>query len=93
MKMIRYDSCVLKELWKIIIEINVFKYLEGLVVILFGDIKVICLVIVEEKVFLFLWGGGIGWVVVEYSMFFCVMNIRNIWESVKGKLIGWIMEI
>lgn len=38
--------------------------------ICFGDIIVICFVIVEDFVLFFLREIGIGWVIVEYSMLF-----------------------
>lgn len=44
------------------------KYVEGFVFIEMGEIKVICIVLVEEKVFFFLRNSGIGWINVEYFM-------------------------
>lgn len=64
-----------------------------MVVICFGDIIVICFVIVEDFVLFFLREIGIGWVIVEYSMLFWVMSMRNCRESSKGKFFGRIMEI
>ncbi|WP_242700622.1 ribonuclease PH [Enterococcus sp. DIV0212c] len=91
--MIRHDGRQVKELRKITIETNVYKYPEGSVVISFGDTKVICSATVEEKVPPFLRGEGTGWVTAEYSMLPRATNTRNIRESAKGKLTGRTMEI
>lgn len=91
--MIRHDGRQAKELRKITIETNVYKYPEGSVVISFGDTKVICSATVEEKVPPFLKGEGTGWVTAEYSMLPRATNTRNIRESAKGKLTGRTMEI
>nr|MBO1353513.1 ribonuclease PH [Enterococcus sp. DIV0212c] len=89
----RHDGRQVKELRKITIETNVYKYPEGSVVISFGDTKVICSATVEEKVPPFLRGEGTGWVTAEYSMLPRATNTRNIRESAKGKLTGRTMEI
>lgn len=62
------------ELCYIYIYMNYLKYLEGFVLIEVGDIKVICLVIIEECVLLFMCGEGKGWVIVEYVMILCVIE-------------------
>lgn len=60
-------------------------YVEGLVLVCFGNIKVICIVSVEESVFWFLKGKGQGWIMAEYGMLFCVIGICNGCEVVCGK--------
>lgn len=72
---------------------NYIKYSEGSVLIEMGDTKVICTASVEEKVPLFLRGTQQGWVSAEYSMIPRANQIRNIRDSVKGKISGRSQEI
>lgn len=91
--MLREDGRNFNEERKIKIIKNVNIYVEGFVLIEVGNIKVICIVFVSDKVFLFLRGIGKGWVIVEYFMLLRVINERNLREVSKGKLIGRIVEI
>jgi ribonuclease PH len=72
---------------------NYVKYSEGSVLIEMGDTKIICTASVEEKVPLFLRGTQQGWVSAEYSMIPRANQIRNIRDSVKGKINGRSQEI
>jgi ribonuclease PH len=72
---------------------NYVKYSEGSVLIEMGDTKIICTASVEEKVPLFLRGTQQGWVSAEYSMIPRANQIRNIRDSVKGKINGRAQEI
>jgi ribonuclease PH len=72
---------------------NYVKYSEGSVLIEMGDTKVICTASVEEKVPLFLRGTQQGWVAAEYSMIPRANQVRNIRDSVKGKINGRAQEI
>jgi ribonuclease PH len=72
---------------------NYIKYSEGSVLIEMGDTKVICTASVEEKVPIFLRGTQQGWVTAEYSMIPRANQIRNIRDSVKGKINGRAQEI
>jgi ribonuclease PH len=72
---------------------NYVKYSEGSVLIEMGDTKIICTASVEEKVPLFLRGTQQGWVTAEYSMIPRANQIRNIRDSVKGKINGRAQEI
>lgn len=53
---------------KISITRNFTKYAQGSVLCEFGDTKVLCTAMVEERVPAFLKGSGQGWVTAEYSM-------------------------
>lgn len=72
---------------------NYIKYVEGSVLVEFGDIKVLCIVFIEEGVSRFLKGQGQGWIIVEYGMLLRFIYIRNVREAAKGKQGGRIMEI
>ena len=53
---------------KISITRNFTKYARGSVLCEFGDTKVLCTAMVEERVPAFLKGSGQGWITAEYSM-------------------------
>ena len=72
---------------------NYIKYSEGSVFIEMGDTKVICTASVEEKVPVFLRGTQQGWITAEYSMIPRANQVRNIRDSVKGKINGRSQEI
>lgn len=72
---------------------NYIKYSEGSVLIEMGDTKVICTASVEEKVPLFLRGTQKGWITAEYSMIPRANQVRNMRDSVKGKINGRAQEI
>jgi ribonuclease PH len=58
-----------------------------------GDTKIVCTASVENKVPLFLRGIKQGWISAEYSMIPRANQIRNIRDSVKGKINGRSSEI
>ncbi len=72
---------------------NYIKYAEGSTLIKMGDTKIICTASVEDKVPLFLRGRKSGWISAEYSMIPRANQIRNIRDSVKGKISGRSSEI
>ena len=72
---------------------NYIKYSEGSVLIEMVDTKVICTASVEEKVPLFLRGTQKGWITAEYSMIPRANQVRNMRDSVKGKINGRAQEI
>lgn len=72
---------------------NYIKYSEGSVLIEMGDTRVICTASVEEKVPAFLRGTQQGWISAEYAMIPRANQIRNIRDSVKGKIDGRSQEI
>lgn len=72
---------------------NYIKYSEGSVFIEMGDTKVICTASVEEKVPVFLRGTQQGWISAEYSMIPRANQVRNIRDSVRGKINGRSQEI
>lgn len=72
---------------------NYIKYSEGSVLIEMGDTRIICTASVEEKVPLFLRGTQQGWISAEYSMIPRANQVRNLRDSVKGKIDGRSQEI
>ena len=72
---------------------NYIKYAEGSTLMEMGDTKIICTATVENKVPLFLRGTKRGWISAEYSMIPRANQIRNIRDSVKGKISGRSSEI
>lgn len=86
-------GCSNNQVCFVILICNYIKYVEGLVLVEFGDIKVLCIVFIEEGVLCFLKGQGQGWIIVEYGMLLCFIYICNVCEVVKGKQGGCIMEI
>jgi ribonuclease PH len=72
---------------------NYVKYSEGSVLIEMGDTKVICTASVDDKVPLFLRGTQQGWITAEYSMIPRANQVRNIRDSVKGRINGRAQEI
>lgn len=72
---------------------NYIKYSEGSVLIEMGDTKIICTASIEEKVPVFLRGTQQGWITAEYSMIPRANQIRNIRDSVKGRINGRSQEI
>lgn len=72
---------------------NYIKYAEGSTLMKMGDTKIICTASVEDKVPLFLRGTKQGWISAEYSMIPRANQIRNIRDSIKGKISGRSSEI
>jgi ribonuclease PH len=72
---------------------NYIKYAEGSTLMEMGGTKIICTASVEDKVPLFLRGKKSGWISAEYSMIPRANQIRNIRDSVKGKISGRSSEI
>lgn len=72
---------------------NYIKYAEGSTLMEMGSTKIICTASVEDKVPLFLRGKKSGWISAEYSMIPRANQIRNIRDSVKGKISGRSSEI
>jgi len=72
---------------------NYIKYAEGSTLMEMGGTKIICTASIEDKVPLFLRGKKSGWISAEYSMIPRANQIRNIRDSVKGKISGRSSEI
>jgi len=66
---------------------------EGLVLIGFGDTKVLVTASIEERVPPFLRGKGQGWVTAEYGMLPRATHTRGSREAAKGKQSGRTQEI
>jgi len=84
----RYD-----EIRPISITRDYIKYAEGSTLMEMGDTKIICTASVEDKVPLFLRGTKQGWISAEYSMIPRANQIRNVRDSIKGKISGRSSEI
>ena len=91
--MFRPNNRKYNEIRPIKITRNYIKYAEGSTLIEMGDTKIICTASVEDKVPLFLRGTRRGWISAEYSMIPRANQIRNIRDSVKGKISGRSSEI
>lgn len=81
------------ELREIKITRNFTKYAEGSVLCEFGDTKVLCTAMIEDKVPSFLKGSGSGWVTAEYSMLPSANAQRKQRDISKLKLDGRSAEI
>jgi ribonuclease PH len=81
------------ELRKVIITRNYTKYAGGSVLIEFGNTKVICTAVIEEKVPPFLKGSGEGWITSEYGMLPMSTQTRKLRDINKLKLDGRSAEI
>ena len=69
------------------------SFAEGSVLIELGRTRVCCSVSLEEKVPMFLRGGGSGWVTAEYSMLPRSTHNRSQRDSMQGKISGRSHEI
>lgn len=91
--MFRSNNRKYNEIRPIKITRNYIKYAEGSTLMEMGDTKIICTASIEDKVPLFLRGTRQGWISAEYSMIPRANQIRNIRDSVKGKISGRSSEI
>lgn len=69
------------------------RFAEGSALVEFGDTRVLCTASVEERVPLFMRGGGKGWVTAEYSMLPRSTETRTPRDSVRGGISGRSHEI
>jgi len=81
------------ELRTIIVTPHFTKHAEGLVLVEFGDTRVICTASIEERVPGFLKGKGSGWITAEYGMLPRATHERSAREAARGKQGGRTMEI
>lgn len=91
--MLRSNNRKFDEIRPINIIRNYIKYAEGSTLMEMGDTKIICTASVEDKVPLFLRGTKQGWISAEYSMIPRANQIRNVRDSIKGKISGRSSEI
>lgn len=91
--MLRSNNRKFDEIRPIKVNRNYIKYAEGSVLIEMGDTKIVCTASVEDKTPLFLRGTKKGWISAEYSMIPRANQIRNIRDSIKGKINGRSSEI
>jgi len=89
----RLDGRAADDLRPVKITRNYIKHAEGSVLIEVGDTKVICTATVEEKVPVWLKGGGKGWITAEYSMLPRSAQSRIPREAAKGRITGRTYEI
>lgn len=88
----RNDRAV-DEIREIKITRNFTKYAQGSVLCEFGDTKVLCTAMVEDKVPSFLKGSGSGWITAEYNMLPSANIQRKPRDISKLKLDGRSAEI
>ena len=69
------------------------KHAEGSVLAVFGDTRVLCTASVENRVPIWLRGGGKGWVTGEYGMLPGATHSRSGREAARGKQSGRTQEI
>lgn len=91
--MIRIDQRTNEDIRPVKITRNYLIHPEGSVLIEFGNTKVICTAMIEEKVPPFLKGKGEGWVSAEYSMLPSSTKTRKIRDISRLKLDGRSQEI
>ena len=75
------------------LETDVNKYAEGACLARFGDTHVLCTASVEDRVPVWLKGGGKGWVTAEYGMLPRATDRRTDREAARGKQSGRTQEI
>jgi ribonuclease PH len=92
-KVERPDNRKHNELREISIEKNYTKYAHGSVLFQTGNTKVLCTVMVEDRVPPFLRGEGTGWVTAEYNMLPSSTQTRKGRDRNKGKIDGRTVEI
>jgi ribonuclease PH len=91
--LIRTDGRGPKGLRPVKFERHIQKYAEGSVLIEVGNTKVICAVSVEERVPMWMKGGGEGWVTAEYAMLPRSTHERKQREVTRGRVEGRTAEI
>lgn len=89
----RIDGRAYDELRPVTITPGFQSFAEGSVLIELGKTRVSCSVSLEDRVPLFLKGGGSGWVTAEYSMLPRATVTRTPRDSTQGKISGRSHEI
>lgn len=89
----RIDERQFDELRKVNITRNYLKHPLGSVLMEMGDTKVICTVMVDDRIPPFLKGSNTGWLTAEYSMLPGSTINRKIRESTRGRVEGRSQEI
>lgn len=89
----RIDERQFDELRKVNITRNYLKHPLGSVLIEMGDTKVICTVMIDDRIPPFLKGSNTGWLTAEYSMLPGSTINRKVRESTRGKVEGRSQEI
>lgn len=72
---------------------NFTKHAEGVVLVSYGDTKVLCTASIETQVPRWLKGTGKGWITAEYGMLPRATHERTQREAAKGKQSGRTQEI
>ena len=90
---IRIDQRQVDQLRPIKITPGFIGNAEGSALVECGNTRIICTASVEDKVPVFLRGSGKGWITAEYSMIPRANQVRNMRDSVKGKINGRAQEI
>jgi ribonuclease PH len=89
----RTDARGPAELRPVSIEPGFLSYPEGSCLVVFGQTRVLCSAMVEDRVPHFMKGTGQGWITAEYGMLPGATQQRTSRESSKGRPSGRTMEI
>jgi ribonuclease PH len=89
----RTDARGPADLRPVTIEPGFLSYPEGSCLVVFGQTRVLCSAMVEDRVPHFMKGTGQGWITAEYGMLPGATQQRTSRESSKGRPSGRTMEI
>ncbi|HOP55009.1 MAG TPA: ribonuclease PH, partial [Bacillota bacterium] len=89
----RIDGRASDQMRPVIITPNFLKNPHGSALVEFGDTKVICTAMVEDKVPPFLRGTNQGWLTAEYEMLPGATLQRTVRDASKGRISGRNHEI
>jgi ribonuclease PH len=89
----RTDARGPADLRAVTIEPGFLSYPEGSCLVVFGQTRVVCSAMVEDRVPHFMKGTGQGWITAEYGMLPGATQQRTSRESSKGRPSGRTMEI
>ena len=81
------------EIRPVSLEPGVAKYAEGSCLAKFGDTHVLCTASLEDRLPVWLRGGGRGWVTAEYGMLPRATHQRTTREAARGRQTGRTQEI
>lgn len=89
----RIDKREYDEIRRVNITRDYLVHPQGSVLMEMGNTKVICTVMIDERVPYFIKGTGSGWITAEYSMLPGSTGTRKVRDSSRGKVDGRTQEI